>query len=163
MIARRRFVTLAVGIAATAWSWPRETRAQGSNPHVEILVLFAKKDPGGGHVDPQVPKIPQLSQAPFNAFNSYAFVDRKTLGLDTPKPLDPWKGKPSTSYALVTGKSLDVALLDQRPDKRFEMAAALGKDSPDRVRWTAPAGEPFFIAGQSYKDGILVIGITLRP
>ena len=63
----------------------------------------------------------------------------------------------------MTGKSLDVALLDQRPDKRLGMAGALGKDSPDRVRWTAPAGEPFFIAGQSYKDGILVIGITLRP
>jgi len=163
MIARRRFVALAVALATSAVSLPRVTEAQGGKPHVEILVLYAKKDPAGAHVDPQVPKIPQLSQPPFNAYNSFAFVDRKTLALDALKAVDPWKGKPSATYALVTGKSLEVALLDQRPDKRFEMAAALGKDSPDRLRWTAPGDEPFYIAGQSYKDGILVIGITLRP
>jgi hypothetical protein len=163
MIARRRFVALAVGISALAWSFPRETRAQGGQPHVEILVLYAKKDPAGGHVDPQVPKIPQLSQPPFNGYNSYAFVDRKTLALDAPKGADPWKGKPSATYALVTGKSLGIALIEQRADKRFDLGVILGQDAADRVRWVAPPNEPFFIAGQSYKDGILVIGITLRP
>ena len=163
MIARRRFVALAVGVAAMAWSLPRVTSAQGGKLHVEILVLYARKDPGGGHVDPQVPKLAQLEQAPFNEFNSYAFVDRKTLSLDAPKATDPWKGKPTATYALATGKSLDVVLLEDRTDKRFKMGAVIGQDAADRVRWIAPPNEPFFIAGQSYKDGMLVIGITLKP
>jgi len=163
MIARRRFVVLALAVAASAWSLPRETQAQGGKPHVEILVLYARKDPSGGHVDPQVPKLAQLAQAPFNEFNSYTFVDRKTLALDTPKVAEPWQGKPSATYALVTGKSLDVTLLQERDDKRFKLGAVIGQDAADRVRWIAPPNEPFFIAGQSYKDGILVIGITLKP
>jgi hypothetical protein len=166
MIARRRFVALALGVATMALAFPRPTRAQGDaggKLNVEILVLYARKDPAGGHVDPQVPKIPQLSQPPFSDFNTYSFVDRQTLALDMAKASDPWKGRPTATYALVTGKSLDVVLLGDRTDKRFKMGAVLGRDAADRVRWIAPAGEPFFIGGQSYKDGILVIGITIRP
>ncbi len=163
MLGRRRFVALALGVVTMALSLPRVTSAESGKLHVEILVLYAKKDPAGGHMDPQVPKIPQLSQPPFSDFNTYSFVDKQTLALDTPRATDPWKGKPTATYALVTGKSLEVVLLEDKTDKRFKMGALIGQDAADRVRWVAPAGEPFFIGGQSYKDGILVIGITLRP
>jgi hypothetical protein len=165
MLTRRTFALSALLIPAltvTAPSSPARAQGQGSATSIEILVLFARKDPKGGAVDPRVPKIPQLSQAPFSDYNSYAFLDDKTLKLDAPKGADPWKGKPSATYALATGKPLTVALLEQGTDKRFQMGGAIGKETPDVVRWTAPAGEPFFIAGQRYKDGILVIGITIR-
>jgi hypothetical protein len=165
MIHRRRFVALTASAlaAASSLSLPCPTWAQGTRPHVEILVLYAKKDAGGGHVDPAVPKLPQLSQAPFNAYNTFELVDRRTFAFGTLKPSDPWQGKPSATYQLVTGKSLDVVLLEQRGDGRYAMGAVLGKEAADKVRWAAPVNEAFFIAGQSYKDGILVIGITLRP
>jgi hypothetical protein len=160
MIGRRTLAQLAIGVGAVALSG--ELYAQGAKPRVEVIVLHAKQDPKGGRMGPGVPNLPQLSQPPFNAYNTFTFVGQTTLSLDQPKPDDPWKGKPSATYALVTGKPLQVALIEQLPDKRFHIGAAIGKDAPDIVRWDAPAGEPVFIAGQSYKDGILVIGITLR-
>jgi hypothetical protein len=133
---------------------------------VEIIVLYARKDPnvrgGAPSLGPGVPRLPQLSEAPFSAYNTFAFVGQTTLKLDVAKPGDPWKGKPSGTYALVPGKPMTVALLDALPDKRFHMGAAIGAESTDVVRWDAPRGEPVFIAGHSYKDGILVVGITLR-
>jgi hypothetical protein len=163
MLTRRGFSLLALGAPlAIALTVPRDSRAQGSTPSVEILVLYARKDPKGGAVDPRVPKIPQLSREPFNQFNAYAFVDKQTLKLDQMKGADPWKGKPSATYALPNGKPIQVVLLERLPGARFQMGAAIGADSPDVVRWDAPVSEPFFIAGQSYKDGILVLGISLR-
>jgi hypothetical protein len=162
---RRRFALLAASGLAVAASlpFPRVTRAQGTRPHLEILVLSARKDAHGGHVDPAVPKLPQLSQPPFNAYNTFELVDRRTLAFGAAKTSEPWLGKPSASFQRVTGKSLDVVLLDQREGGRYEMGAVLGKDTVDKLRWAAPMNESFFIAGQSYKDGILVIGITLVP
>lgn len=162
MLTRRRFALIALGAPVALSAIARSARAQGGNPSVEILLLHARKDPKGATTDPRVPKIPQLAREPFNQFNAYAFLDDKTLKLDHVKDADPWKGKPSAAYPLPTGKPMQVVLLEQLPDKRFQMGAAIGKDSPDVVRWNAPAQEPFFIAGQTYKDGILVIGITLR-
>jgi hypothetical protein len=165
LLARRRFALAAVSALAIAASVtvPRATFAQPTRPHVEVLVLYAKKDAGGGHMDPAVPKLPQLSQGPFAAYNTFELVDKRTFGFGTPKAGEPWAGKPSATYQLATGKSLDIALLEQRSDGRCEMGAVLGKDAADKLRWSAPVNESFFVAGQTYKDGILVIGITLRP
>jgi hypothetical protein len=136
-----------------------------AKPRVEIVVLYAKNDPKAGpgdHMGPGVPRLPQLTQAPFNAYNTFALVGQTTLSLDQPKPDDPWKGSPSATYPLANGKPLRIAMIEQLADKRFHMGATIGKDAPDVVRWDAPRDEPVFIAGQSYKDGILVIGLTLR-
>jgi hypothetical protein len=162
MLSRREFVGVAAGVtAALALGAARTARAQ-PNLRVEILVLHARKDPSGPHRDARVPQIPQLLRPPFNEYNSYSFVDDVTLKLDLPKAADPWKGKPSARYALVTGKAMEVAVIDLLPDRRYQLGVALGKDASDVVRYSAPLGEPFFLGGQGYKDGILVIGITLR-
>jgi hypothetical protein len=172
MLARtlsRRDLLLALGVAHAGgvFAFARDSMAQPpSTPRVEILVLYARKDPAvqgpGPRLGPGVPKLPQLSQPPFAAYNTFAFVGQTTLKLDVPKAGEPWNGKPSGTYALVPGKPMTVALLDRLPDKRFHMGATIGAESPDVVRWDAPDGEPVFIAGHSYKDGILVVGITLR-
>lgn len=161
---------LAIPAALATLPFAPTARAQGTaaKPRVEIIVLYATKDPSAKgtpsapKLGPGVPKLAQLSQPPFNAYSSFTFVGQTTLTLDAPKAGDPWKGKPSATYPLVTGKPLQVALLDQLPDKRFHMGATIGTDAPDVLRWDAPGNEPVFVAGQSYKDGILVIGITLR-
>jgi hypothetical protein len=176
MLMRRRvfLVTvaqLAIPAAFAALRFAPTAQAEGTaaaKPRVEIIVLYATKDsgpkgtPSAQKLGPGVPKLAQLSQPPFNAYSSFSFVGQTTLTLDVPKAGDPWKGKPSATYPLVTGKPLQVALLDQLPDKRFHMGATIGTDAPDVLRWDAPGNEPVFVAGQSYKDGILVIGITLR-
>lgn len=171
MLTRRRVLgltlaPLALPAALAALSFATRSRADGAKPRVEIIVLYARQDPNAKgpapHMGPGVPKLAQLAQPPFSAYNTFTFVGQTTLTLDVPKPGDPWKGKPSATYPLVTGKPLQIALLDQLPDRRFHIGATIGVDAPDVVRWDAPGNEPVFIAGQSYKDGILVIGITLR-
>ncbi|MGO8994823.1 MAG: hypothetical protein ACLQVI_16015 [Polyangiaceae bacterium] len=163
MLTRRRMLALAcLTIAVAFGALSRQASAQGPKPRVEIVVLYAKADPKGGHMGPGVPQLPQLTQPPFNAYNTFALVGQTTLTLDQPKPDDPWKGKASAVYSLVNGKPIRIAMIEQLADKRFHMGATIGKDAPDVVRWDAPGNEPVFIAGQSYKDGILVIGITLR-
>jgi hypothetical protein len=155
-------IPLTLGTLGTLGALSIEAHAQGPKPRVEIIVLYAKKDPNGGHVGPGVPHLPQLSQPPFNAYNTFTLESQATLTLEEAKPDDPWKGRPSATYALANGKPLRIAMIEQLPDKRFHMGATIGKDAPDVVRWDAPRNEPVFIAGQSYKDGILVIGITLH-
>jgi hypothetical protein len=163
---RRRFAGLLAigGVAVALGLLPRVTHADGAKPHIEIMVLHAKQDAKGGHIDPQVSKLPQLTQPPFSAYNTYILLDKKTLPLDQAKPADPWKGKPMATYSLVNGKTLEVALLDSLPGNRFQMGAAIGQGvQPDLIKYNAPANDPVFIAGQSYNGGILVVGITLRP
>jgi hypothetical protein len=167
-IPRRRFVAAlaAASVAAFVLAAPRATRADGKAPRIEVVLIAAKSDPKGPKMDPQLTKYAaQLTQPPISAYNNFKFIDLQTLPLDKSKPADPWKGKPMASYPLVNGKTLDVALLDTlEGGKRFQMGAAISSGgSPDLIKYTAPANEPVFIAGQSYGDGVLVVGITLRP
>jgi hypothetical protein len=164
-ISRRHFAALlATGSTAVALGLvSRVARAQAGKPQVEIMVLHARQE-AKGHIDPQVAKLSQLTQPPFSAYNTYVFLDKKTLPLDQAKPSDPWKGKPMATYALLNGKTLEVALLESLAGGRFQMGAAIGQGvQPDLIKYNAPANEPVFIAGQSYNGGILVVGITLRP
>lgn len=168
-LTRRRFAALAFGAAAAVavGAFAPMTVAQSGKPKVEIMVLHATQDPKGGHIDPQVAKMPQLTQPPFSAYNSYALLDKKVLGLDAAKSGDPWKGKPTVPYTLVNGRVLQVTLIDTLPDKRFQIGAEInqpgGASFLKLLEVKAAPNEPFFVAGQSYNGGILVIGITVRP
>jgi hypothetical protein len=166
MITRRRALALCIAplCAAAAMSSLEARGEPTARPRLEIVMLYAKNDANakGAHMGPGVPQLPQLSQAPFSAYNTFTLEGQATLTLAEPKADDPWKGKPSATYALANGKPMRVAAIEQLPDRRWHMGATIGKDSPDVVRWDAPVGETVFIAGQSYKDGILVVGLTLR-
>jgi hypothetical protein len=168
-LSRRRFAALALGAAAAlaVGAFAPVIDAQPAKPKVEIMVLHATQDPKGGHIDPQVAKMPQLTQPPFSAYNSYALLDKKVLGLDAAKTADPWKGKPTVPYTLVNGRVLQVTLIDTLADKRFHVGAEInqpgGASFLKLLEVKAAPNEPFFVAGQSYNGGILVIGITVRP
>lgn len=171
-LSRRRFAALfgvAAAFAASAIARPLAAQNTGAAPakaKVEIMVLHATQDPKGGHIDPQVAKMPQLTQPPFSAYNSYALLDKKVLPLDGAKTVDPWKGKPTVPYTLVNGRVLQVTLIDQLADKRYQVGAEInqpgGASFLKLLEVKAAANEPFFVAGQSYNGGILVIGITVR-
>jgi hypothetical protein len=167
MITRRKALVLCIAPLCVAAMSSLDARAEQdprARPRLEIVMLYAKSDASSKTVrmGPGVPQLPQLSQAPFSAYNTFTLEGQATLTLAEPKPDDPWKGKPSATYALANGKPMRVAAIEQLPDRRWHMGATIGKDSPDVVRWDAPVGETVFIAGQSYKDGILVVGLTLR-
>lgn len=159
-----------IAIVITANNFEARADASGAPPHqaasaamsAEVIILHATND--GTGIDPKIGKMPALGQPPFSSYNSYKLLDRVTLPLA--------KGKSSTTK-LPTGRELMVSLKDviepKRKDepRRYLVTASIQK--PDGhtflplLEVSAKAGEPFFVAGQNYKGGSLVIGIKVNP
>jgi len=127
--------------------------------NAEILVLHATQRPGAGTIDPSIGELPQLKNPPFNSYNTYKLLARKGVSLR--------KGVP-TDYVLADGRKLELTLLDRVAGKpaRYRLAASIGAPKGEaflkKIEVTASPNEPFFVAGQSHKGGILVLGIAIR-
>lgn len=126
----------------------------------EVVILHATND--GTGIDPKLGKMPELSKPPFSSYNSYRLHDTARVCLA--------KGKGET-VKLPTGRDLQINLKEViEPTKRgearrFVVSASIqkpdGKTFLPLLEVNAKAGENFFVAGQTYKGGILVIGIKL--
>jgi hypothetical protein len=129
---------------------------------IEIVILHATND--GSGIDPKIGKMPALGQPPFSSYNSYKLLDRIKLPLA--------KGK-STTTKLPTGRDLMVSLKDiidpKKKDepRRYLVTASIQKPDGNTflplLEVNAKPGEPFFVAGQTYKGGTVVIGIKVNP
>jgi hypothetical protein len=126
--------------------------------NAEVMVLHATMVPGAGSIDPAIGKMPQLQKPPFSVFNTYRLLDKKVI------PLELGKTGP---YTLPNGRVLQVTFANPTQDKRFHIQVAINQPGGNAylklLELTAGANETFFVAGQPYKDGVLVLGITLRP
>ncbi|MFT3767078.1 MAG: hypothetical protein QM820_16395 [Minicystis sp.] len=128
----------------------------------EIMVLHGTND--GSGIDPKIGKMPELGKPPFSSYNSYKLLDCTTASVD--------KGK-AAAHTLPTGRDLQVVFKDVvEPAKkgeapRYVISASIqkpgGKAFLPLVEVNAKAGEWFFVAGQDYKGGTLVIGIRVNP
>jgi hypothetical protein len=137
--------------------------AGGSPPRVEVSVIHATRTAGAPSVDPQLRDLPQLTkQEPFVRYNVFRLLDRQTLGFD--------KGRTATC-ALVDGRTLQVTLVDGADDKgkrderyhlRAEIAGLGKKEFLRLLEVSAGANEPFFVGGQSYKNGTLFLELVVR-
>jgi hypothetical protein len=123
--------------------------------NAEVVVLHATMAPGPGSVPPGMP---QLTKPPFSVFNTYRILDKKIISL-------PIGG--TGPFTLPNSRVLQVTFLNQTPDKRFHIQVAINQPGGNAylklLEVTAGANETFFVAGQPYKGGILVLGITLKP
>lgn len=166
---RRRVLSLALVTAglslASALPAIAATPVDGSAPapaaatvNAEVMVLHATQVAGAGSIDPQIGNLPQLKKPPFSAYNTYKLLDKKSLALV--------KGAPSNT-TLANQRVLQVTFEDLLPDKRYKVAAAInqpgGPSFLKLLEVSASPNETFFVAGQSYQGGILVIGITVKP
>jgi len=166
-----RAVALGIGIAlacpaaALAQTPPNPpAQAPAVQPvNVEIIVLHATNE--GTGIDPKIGKMPELGQPPFSSYNSYKLLDRSKLPLT--------KGNAQTT-TLPNQRVMAVTLKDviepKKKDevRKFVLSASIqrpdkGKSFLPLLEVNAKAGETLFVAGQSYKGGILVIGIKVLP
>ena len=145
------------GASAQGSSLARSDRASTmSSVPAEVLVVLAKEEPG--EIDPQLKKLTALRRPPFNSFRSMKILSRTTLKL-TP-------GKDAL-VSLPNGRRMKLTLLRVMPDGRYKVKAAINR--PDKsdylplLQVVASAGDPFFVAGQSYQGGTLVVGVTVDP
>lgn len=126
--------------------------------NADVLVMHATNR--GGGIDPRVKHLSaQLTKPPFSAYDTYKLLIDKRL----PTPLGG-----GGELALPDGRTLRVTykgLADSRSEPRYKVVATIsdpkGKDFLPLLEVAAKLGEPFFVAGQSFDKGILVLAIKM--
>lgn len=145
-----RFAPLAaLALALMAGRAEAQDRVQA-----EVIVVLAKED--AGTVDPALADIPALQRAPFNAFRSMEILDRKREQLRAGVDRD---------VRLPNGRTLRIRLQRVMPDGRYRVQVSINRPDADAYLpllqvVTAP-GDPFFVAGQAFRGGTLVIGVRV--
>lgn len=142
-------------LAAACWL-PAVAAAQGSKDiSGEVLIVLAKED--AGEVDGALATMPALRRPPFNAFLSMKVLSRPKVRLRA--------GRSSAEVALPNGYRLQLQIEKVTPDGKFQVKAALRKAGENRdsllLTVLASPGDPFFVAGQHYQDGTLIVGVIL--
>lgn len=145
-------------LAAPAPSASADGGAEQLKVPVEVLVLHATNTDGG--IDPRIGSMPQLKKPPFSAYNTYKLIARNAIALTQAQP---------ASTTLPNKRTLRTALTGVLPNDRYRISTSISQPSPDAgthnflplLEVTAKSGETFFVAGQSYQGGILVVGIRV--
>jgi hypothetical protein len=131
--------------------------AQGP-AHGEVLVILAQDE--GGPIDPSLSSIKALKEPPFNAYRSMKILSRAKLELALERAFE---------VELPNGRTLRITLRERRSDGRAKVQVSINrpnqKDYLPLLEVIASPGEPFFVAGQKYQGGTLVIGLRIgdRP
>ena len=160
LIRRLLVITILLGASAASAqssSLARSDRsASTASVPAEVLVVLAKEEPG--NIDPQLKKLTALRRPPFNSFRSMKILSRPKLKL-TP-------GKDAL-VSLPNGRRMKLTLLRVMPDGRYKVRAAINRpnksDYLPLLQVVASAGDPFFVAGQTYQGGTLVVGVIVDP
>ena len=131
-----------------------EPAPQAVKHFAEILVLHATNDKKG--IDRRIGEMPELTKPPFSSYDSYTLVDRGKLPLE--------KGVPKT-LVLPNKRLLEAKLIEILPNGSVRLSASInqpgGKEFLPLLEVKAKIGQPFIVAGQSYKNGILVLVIRV--
>ena len=120
----------------------------------EVLVVLASEQPGP--VDANLAQEPALRQPPFNSYRSMRLLQRMPLTLPVSRP---------AIVPLPNGRNLQIVLVRVMPNGRLQVHVSINR--PDKndylqgVTVETSAGVPFFIAGQAYQGGTLVIGVRV--
>jgi len=126
----------------------------------EVLVLHATNGDKG--IDPRIGKMPQLGQPPFSSYKSYELLKKVKLPLKKEDPNNKEDPKP---YELPNGRFLKTKLLEVLPEDTVKISASInqpgGKTFLPLLEVKAKLHQSFIVAGQSYKDGILVLVIRV--
>jgi hypothetical protein len=120
----------------------------------EVLIVLGRSE--GSEVDPALAPLKALYKPPFDAFPSKTLLQRAELTLQT--------GKDSEA-ALPNGRTLHLTLTEVLPDGRLRLKVSVGRsgerDYLPLMTVTAAPGDPFFIAGQKYAGGTLIVGVRV--
>jgi len=128
----------------------------------ELVILHATND--GSGIDPKIGKMPELGKPPFSSYNSYKLLERVKLSLG--------KGQQTTTK-LPNDRVMGVMLKDilegskKGESSKYVISASIQKPGGTAflplLEVNAKAGETFFVAGQTYKGGVLVLGLKILP
>lgn len=118
----------------------------------EIMVLHGTSLKKG--IDPRIGSMPELGKPPFSSYDSYEFLERTRLLLDKQTP---------RTLKLPNGRTLETRLIEVLGKDTLRFSASInqpnGKEFLPLLEVKARLEQPFIVAGQSYKQGILVLVI----
>lgn len=143
--------------AASASAKGAASAAPTSPVLADVVVLVASNSRDGkGSIDPRIGSVPALAKPPFSSYDTYRFVSRSKLAIE--------RTTPATS-TLPNGRVVQISLRDVLGDGRMRVATSINQPGGSTflplLEVVAPAGETFFVAGQSFQGGVLVVGITM--
>jgi hypothetical protein len=131
-----------------------ETAPRAEKHFAEVLVLHATNTKKG--IDRRIGDMPELTKPPFSSYDSYTLLDRAKLPLE--------RGVPKT-LVLPNRRVLETKLVEIVGDDAVRLTASInqpgGKEFLPLLEVKAKLGQPFIVAGQSYKSGILVLVIRV--
>lgn len=120
----------------------------------EVLVVLASEQPGV--IDANLAQEPALRQPPFNSYRSMRLLGRHPVTLPVNR---------ATIVPLPNGRNLQIVLVRVMPNGRLQVRVSINRpeknDYLQGVTVETSAGIPFFIAGQAYQGGTLVIGVRV--
>lgn len=119
-----------------------------------VLIILAGSD--GEGIDPQLANLKALKQPPFDGFKKKSLL--KQVEVDLTRNQD-------TEVELPNGRKLRIRLLEPKPDGRFRVSVSINRpgkqDYLPLMTVVAAPGDPFFVAGQKYQGGTLIVGIRV--
>lgn len=122
----------------------------------EVLVVLGSTLPAEGTSDPQLDKLEALRKPPFDSFPRKTLLRRAEVKLEVGSEAE---------VELPNGRRLRLTLLEKLKDGRFRVSLSINKpgqrDYLPVMTVAASAGDPFFVAGQKYEGGTLIIGVRI--
>lgn len=130
--------------------------AQPSAVPGEVLVVLGSTLPAEGTSDPQLDKLEALRKPPFDTYPRKTLLRRAEVKLEVGSEVE---------VELPNGRRLRLSLLEKLKDGRFRVSLSINKpgqrDYLPVMTVAAAAGDPFFVAGQKYEGGTLIIGVRI--
>ena len=120
----------------------------------EVLVVLGSSE--GEGVDPALAKLEALKKPPFDAFSKKTLLKRVAVSLEPGK---------DTDVELPNGRKLKLTVLEKTAEGRFRVSLSINRpgkqDYLPLMTVLAAPGDPFFVAGQKYEGGTLIIGVSI--
>lgn len=150
--AKQSWVATWLLACALLLSAPVLALAEDKTP-AEVLVILAKES---GATDPELQRIKALQKPPFSGFKSKKVLKKHSVSIGPTGPVE---------VALPNGRQLQLKMLEKLDDGRVKIQVSINKpkkkDYLPLLQVIASPSEPFFIAGQQFEGGTLIIGVQI--
>ncbi|HEY8429957.1 MAG TPA: hypothetical protein VIL20_16355 [Sandaracinaceae bacterium] len=156
---RRTLTALSLSIALLAAApasaqRPASRRVASEPVPAQVLIVLASDAPGTR--DPRLADLLALRRPPFDSYRSMTLLSSPTIELRVGE---------AREVPLPNGRRIRIVLLEVTEQGRYRLQVSINRpgeqDYLPELNVVASPGDPFFVAGQSYRDGTLVIGVRL--
>ena len=131
---------------------PAPSSVQPAEFYADVMVLHATNSKKG--VDARIGAMPELQKPPFSSYDSYELLDHQKL---------PLAAKAPSTLKLPNSRILRTQLVQILAKDTVKLSASInqpsGKEFLPLLEVKAKLGQAFIVAGQSHKQGILVLVI----